>query len=207
MNHSKFSFEDAVKLKQAGEFPGITAEEIFDHLSALSTSSGNLIRLYAGMNETGKEVIGHMLSAFPLKPGYGTAYIPLNFIVINPADATSCEFAQVFEARNHECYHVPHFVCFNHQYRADDADYEAIMDFVKSYDNACAEAFTHIVEKVYENGEFVNMKEWDESFIPAIFTLPVKGSKEDLTMYHGKYPYGAYIERPEGYSFEIENHN
>lgn len=207
MNHSAFSFEDAVKLKQAGAFPGMTAEEIFDQLSALSNSSDNLRRLYAGMNDSGKEVIGQMLSAFSLKPGYGTAYVPLNFIVINPAEAASCEFAQTFEARNYDRYHVPHFVYFNHNYRVDDADHEAIMDFVKSYNNACAEAFTHIVEEVYENGEFVNMKEWDESFVPAIFTLPVKGSKEDQTMYHGKYPYGSYIERPEGYSFESENHN
>ena len=156
-----------------------------------------------------------LLRRISLSKGYGYALFPKEWIVLNEEDAASSKYAYVFEGRNGEKYGVPHFIYFSeicyYDRPARDAVCEEIKDLVRKHSRACDNAFRHQVEARYEEDEdghsvFVNMDEWDRSFVPGVFHLPIDGASYLFShTYTRDYLFGAHIVRPNGYDFAEEN--
>lgn len=148
-----------------------------------------------------------------LARGYGYAIYPRSWVVLNEPEIPHSKYAYVFEARNAEQYNVPIFIYFSGicywDIPARDKECAKMDDLIKRYSEDCANAFKCQVKEIYETDEtgrsvWINREEWANSFVPAHFMLPIKGSTLPYCD-SASYPYDAYIVRPHGYDYEKDN--
>lgn len=144
----------------------------------------------------------------------GTALFPEYWIMLNPDQAAESMYAYIFEGRNSEAYHVPHFVYFTNTNYMDaparDEVISSIMSMVRNYSDDTKKAFEahDALEKKYPTvkDKIGHGDECKTVFEPGVFEMPVMG----CNLYNFQYkdsepPYGAKIVRPRGYDFSDEN--
>lgn len=123
----------------------------------------------------------------------GRAYVIIpdaqDWVVVNEADASRCDYVFVLEARNNLKYGVPHFVYFKN---GDSCSNDEMVEAVAPVWPRIREIQSMQVTPAYDrDGKFLNMEEWDNA--PTIGVFPILDSTD-----YGRYneaPYGAMVYR------------